>query len=140
MIRNDEVHMGLFDDIAGAVTGGGEKSGNEGLMNAIGGMLSGGGMQSIVENFTKNGLGDTVSSWIGTGSNLPISAEQIQSVLGSEQVKAIAGKVGISTEDVSSGLASLLPGVIDKLTPDGKVPDSGSIEGALGGLFDMFKK
>ncbi|MCZ7557023.1 MAG: YidB family protein [Bacteroidia bacterium] len=132
--------MGLFDDIAGAVTGGGEKSGNEGLMNAIGGMLSGGGMQSIVENFTKNGLGDTVSSWIGTGSNLPISAEQIQSVLGSEQVKAIAGKVGISTEDVSSGLASLLPGVIDKLTPDGKVPDSGSIEGALGGLFDMFKK
>jgi uncharacterized protein YidB (DUF937 family) len=133
--------MGLLDDITGAVTGGGGKSGNEGLMEAIGGMLGGGGgLQSIVENFTKNGLGETVSSWIGTGSNLPISAEQIQSVLGSEQVKSIAGKVGISTEEVSSGLASLLPGVIDKLTPDGKVPDSGSIEGALGGLFDMFKK
>lgn len=132
--------MGLLDDIAGAVTGGGEKSGNQGLMDAIGGLLGGGGgLQSVVENFTKNGLGDTVASWIGTGSNLPISAEQIQSVLGSEQVKAIAGKVGISTDEASSGLASLLPGVIDKLTPDGKIPESGSIEGALGGILGMFK-
>jgi uncharacterized protein YidB (DUF937 family) len=133
--------MGLLDDIAGTVTGGGGKSGNERLMEAIGGMLGGGGgLQSVVENFTKNGLGDTVSSWIGKGSNLPISAEQIQSVLGSEQMKTIAGKVGISTVDVSSGLASLLPGGIDKLTPYGKVPESGSIDGALGGLLDMFKK
>lgn len=124
--------MGIFDDIAGAVGGGGGK--DSGMMDAIGGLLGGGGIQGLVENFTKGGLGDTIGSWIGTGSNLPISAEQIQSVLGNEQVASIAGKLGISTDDAAGGLASLLPQVIDKLTPDGNVSDTVGDAGGIGGM------
>jgi len=128
--------MGLLDDVVGAV---GWKSGGEGgkagMMDAIGGLLGGGGgIGGLVEKFTKGGLGETIGSWVGTGSNLPVSAEQIQSVLGNEQVKSIAGKLGISTEDASKSIAAFLPQVIDKLTPDGKVPDSAPAQDALGGI------
>jgi len=68
------------------------------------------------------GLAHVVNSWISRGQNLPISAEQIQSVLGSEQIKSLAGKLGLSTDQVSSQLAGLLPQVIDKLTPNGTLP------------------
>ena len=76
-----------------------------------------------------------MASWIGTGENLPISAQQLQSVLGNEQVRAIAQKLGISGDAAASGLASVLPQVIDKLTPTGTVPESG----ALGQAIDLLK-
>ena len=66
-----------------------------------------------------------MTSWVGTGQNLPISAEQIQNVLGSERVKQFAAKAGISPEVASSKLAELLPAVVDRLTPDGKAPEGG---------------
>ncbi|MDX9758328.1 MAG: YidB family protein [Bacteroidota bacterium] len=128
--------MGLLDNIVGAISGGGK---DNNMMDAIGGLLGGGGIGSLVENFTKGGLGDMIGSWIGTGSNLPISAEQIQSVLGSDQVKAIAGKLGISPEEASNKLASVLPDVVDKLTPDGKIPDVGQNAGGLGDLLKGLK-
>lgn len=127
--------MGLLDDVLGAVGGkSGGEGGKAGMMDAIGGLLGGGGIGGLVEQFTKGGLGEAVGSWIGTGSNLPVSAEQIQSVLGNEQVKSIAAKLGLSTEDASKGIASLLPQVVDKLTPDGKVPDNAPAQDALGGI------
>jgi uncharacterized protein YidB (DUF937 family) len=95
-------------------------------MSAVAGMLSdkqSGGLTGLVTNFQKNGLGDVVSSWISTGKNLPISADQIQRVFGNQQVSQIAQKVGIEPEKVSSALASVLPGLVDKLTPNGKVPN-----------------
>lgn len=128
--------MGLLDNIVGAISGGGK---DNKMMDAIGGLLGGGGINGLVENFTKGGLGDMIGSWIGTGSNLPISAEQIQSVLGSDQVKAIAGKLGISPEEASNKLASVLPDVVDKLTPEGKVPDPDQLAGGLGGLLKGLK-
>ncbi|MBR9978624.1 MAG: DUF937 domain-containing protein [Bacteroidetes bacterium] len=129
--------MGIFDDISGAVGGGTGK--DSGMMDAIGGLLGGGGVQGLVEKFTKCGLGETVGSWIGTGSNLPISADQIKSVLGSDQVAAIAGKLGIDTDEAAGGLASLLPQVIDKLTPDGNVPDTPVDAGGIGGMLKGLK-
>ena len=89
--------MGLFDDLAGKVTGaatGGE--GGQGLVVAVLEMLSNrqGGISGFAEAFQQNGLGDIVSSWIGTGANLPVSAEQIQQVLGNDQVRAFAEKTG----------------------------------------------
>lgn len=122
--------MGILDNLAGAVGGGGQ----EGIMDAIGGLVGGNGLSGLVENFSKAGLGDTISSWIGSGSNLPISADQIQSVLGSEQLQGIAAKLGISAGEASSGIASLLPQAIDALTPDGKVPDGGVSTDGIGGL------
>ncbi|HEX7574110.1 MAG TPA: YidB family protein, partial [Bacteroidota bacterium] len=76
----------------------------------------------LVANFQKNGLGDLVSSWIGTGQNLPISADQVQRVFGNQQVSQIAQKVGVEPEKVTAALASVLPGLVDKLTPNGKLP------------------
>jgi uncharacterized protein YidB (DUF937 family) len=66
-----------------------------------------------------------VKSWVGTGSNLPVSAEQVQSILGSGAVQDLAAKLGISPCDAASHLSTLLPGIIDHLTPNGEVPQGG---------------
>lgn len=129
--------MGLFDSILGQVgsaisSGSGSEHG--GLMDAVAGLINNpetGGLNGLIDSFKEKGMEDSIKSWIGTGQNLPISAEQIQSVLGSEQVQAIAQKLGISTGDASSGLASLLPQLIDKLTPNGQVPEGGLLEQGL---------
>jgi uncharacterized protein YidB (DUF937 family) len=76
----------------------------------------------LAHQYTANGLGDVIHSWISTGQNLPISPEQVQKVLGSDQVQAIAAKAGISPEAAQSGLAQVLPQIVDRLTPNGEVP------------------
>jgi uncharacterized protein YidB (DUF937 family) len=86
-----------------------------------------GGLNGLVESFHSNGLGGLVSSWTGTGDNQAVTATQIQQVLGSEKVQAYAQKLGISPEAASSTLAQLLPVVIDKLSPNGKVPDHSNL-------------
>jgi uncharacterized protein YidB (DUF937 family) len=80
-----------------------------------------GGVAGLVQSFHEKGLGEVASSWVGNGQNLPISADQIQQVLGSEQVKQLAAKAGISPDVAGSSLAQLLPTLIDKLTPNGQV-------------------
>lgn len=82
-----------------------------------------GGLQGLVQCFHDKGLGGLVSSWVGTGPNPAISADQVHEVLGSEQVKALAAKAGINPEMASGAIAQLLPGLVDKLTPNGTVPD-----------------
>lgn len=81
-----------------------------------------GGIPGLVQQFHAKGLGGIISSWVGTGQNLPISPEQVQSALGSEQVAAIAAKAGIPPEAAKAGLARYLPQIIDHLTPNGEVP------------------
>lgn len=85
-------------------------------------MLKGDGMHDVLDKLHLGGLGDKVQSWVGMGKNLPISGEQISSVLGNDTVKSIAAKVGIPTDKVASALAHLLPQAVDKATPDGKLP------------------
>ncbi len=128
--------MGLFDTIAkevlGKLSGGG---GQNPLLDIALSLISNpktGGLQGLVDNFKAKGLGDIISSWIGTGPNQPISKDQILSVLGKEQIQKMLERVGISQEEASGGLASLLPEIIDKLTPGGKLPD--------GSLLDEVKK
>jgi uncharacterized protein YidB (DUF937 family) len=82
-----------------------------------------GGLAGLVQSFHKGGLGNIVNSWVASGQNLPISADQVKSVLGAEQIQSIAGKLGVSTDQVSGQLAGLLPQVVDKLTPGGALPD-----------------
>jgi uncharacterized protein YidB (DUF937 family) len=83
-----------------------------------------GGISGLLQQFHEKGLGSLVSSWISTGQNLPISADQIQHVLGSEQVKELAAKAGISPEAASSHLAQLLPMLVDRLSPNGQLPQA----------------
>lgn len=139
--------MGLLDQVVGAL-GGAQGSGHGGgqaeLINAVIGMLGsgsgsqGGGLGELVARFQQGGLGDVVSSWISTGQNLPISAEQLQSVLGGGALQDIAAKLGVSPEQASGSLADLLPQVVDKLTPNGQVPEGGGDLLAQG--LDMLKK
>jgi uncharacterized protein YidB (DUF937 family) len=115
--------MGLFDDLENkAVTGMLGGSSNPlatGLLQMINNQP--GGVAGLVQSFHEKGLGEVASSWVGNGQNLPISADQIQQVLGSEQVKQLAAKAGISPDVAGSSLAQLLPTLIDKLTPNGQV-------------------
>ena len=101
-------------------------------------MLSGAGASSgltnLVNMFNQKGLGEVVSSWISTGKNLPISTEQIQSVLGSSQVQALAAKAGISPEKASSAIAQILPHLVDKSTPNGQIPPAGGLLDSLSGF------
>ena len=118
--------MGLLDDVMKAASGASPAA--EGSQSSLASealsMLSSqsGGISGLVQQFASKGLGNIVSSLVGTGQNLPISPEQLHSVLGSEQVQAIAAKVGISPEAASSELAQILPQMVDHLTPNGEVP------------------
>jgi uncharacterized protein YidB (DUF937 family) len=121
--------MGLFDEVAGGLlkqvfsSQGAQTS----LLEAITGLLKGsesGGLEGLAQTFNEKGLGDIISSWIGTGENLPISPEQIRQVLGSDQVQHIAEKLGVSSDEASSGLAEMLPQIVDKLTPNGSLGSS----------------
>ena len=134
--------MGLLDQIAKGL--GDKLSGGEGqnpLLETVMGMVNNpetGGLTGMVETFKSKGLGGVVGSWISTGENQPISAEQIQRVLGGEQMQRIAEKIGVPREDIASGLANLLPQVIDKLTPDGKIPEGGLLQQGLSMLRGKF--
>jgi len=135
--------MGLLDQVVGALggmQGGGQGGGQAELINAVIGMLGqggqGGGLAELVGKFQRGGLGDVVSSWISTGQNLPISAEQLHSVLGQDTLDGLAQKTGMARGDLASQLSQLLPQVIDGLTPNGQLPHGGlgDIGGLLSGL------
>jgi len=98
-----------------------------------------GGLSGLVQQFHDKGLGGLVSSWVGTGQNLPVSADQLQHVLGSQQVQEIAAKAGISPDMVTSHLSQLLPMLIDKMTPNGQMPQGGSsiLEEGMGMLKNL---
>ena len=120
------VNMGLFDEIAGGLLKQvfSSTSAQTGLMEVITELVKdfgAGGLEDLVQRFNEKGLGDIISSWIGTGENLPISPEQIREVLGSDQVRQIAEKLGVSSDEASNALAEMLPRVIDKLTPGGSL-------------------
>ncbi len=129
--------MAIFDSFKGQISDALSKfgnNGNAGMMETAAGLIGDpqtGGIQGLIDTFASKGLGDSIASWIGTGQNLPISADQIQSVLGNGKVQAIAQKLGLSESDAASHLASLLPQVIDKLTPNGQVPDNNMLEQGL---------
>lgn len=121
--------MRLFEQIK-AKLGGGTKSMYESVIGLITDP-SIGGMTGMVDKFKKQGLGDVISSWIGSGSNKAISPEQIQKVFGTDKIQQMASKMGISTEHLLHQMAHTLPQVVDKLTPDGKVPDASQLEAAV---------
>jgi uncharacterized protein YidB (DUF937 family) len=136
--------MGLLDEVVSIV--GKQFSGDSQQNNLLGQVMAMmnnpemGGLQGLIEKFQKGGLGEVVSSWVGTGDNLPVSADQISTMLGADKIQEIAGKAGISGNQVSDGLASLLPQLIDKLTPNGQVPEGNSLEGSISALAEKFLK
>ena len=134
--------MGLMDMVGGLMGGGGGQGGGNPMLNAVIGMIQQhpGGLQGLLGQFQQQGLGDQVQSWIGTGQNQEIGAEHVQQALGQDQVAGIAQQLGIGHGEAASGLAQVLPMVIDKLSPQGQLPSQeeeqqgGGLMGMLGGL------
>ena len=110
--------MGLLDGVLGGVVG-------ASMVSVVNGILEQhGGLQGVVDQFEKQGLGATMKSWVGTGGNLPISADQVHQVLGSDLVQQLAAKTGLSVPELTAKLAQILPQAVDKLTPNGVVPQA----------------
>ena len=131
--------MGLFDDVVGKLAGQGQGGPQASLAQAALGMLGGNGLQGLVQAFTSKGLGDIVSSWVGTGANLPVSPQQIQHALGGGQLEQLARSAGVDPQTAATHLSQLLPGLVDKLTPNGSIPAGGALEQGLGALRSLFK-
>lgn len=118
--------MGLMDQM-GQVVGGllSGQGGQNPLLQAITSLLGNnsnlGGLAGLVQAFQKNGLGEIVNSWVSTGQNMPVSPQQIEQGLGSDLLKQLASTAGLSPQDTSSQLSNLLPNLVDKLTPNGKI-------------------
>lgn len=136
--------MGLLDSVIGAIGQAAAAGGTSGagaaapaeLMRAVLGLLgnesSTGGLPGLVEAFRRAGLGDVVASWIATGPNAPISADQLGQVLGGDLLGQVAGQLGVTPGDASGQLARWLPEIVDQLTPQGQMP-----AGGLGGLSEL---
>ena len=120
--------MGLLDSVAGAVLG--KLGGDSGGMAQVAMEMfnNNGGVGGILDKFKEGGLAEQAASWVGKGENLPVSADQISSILGSGAIADMAAKFGIDPSTLSAQIAQHLPTVVDKLTPNG------AVEAESGGL------
>jgi uncharacterized protein YidB (DUF937 family) len=146
MLGGGQQQSGGLGGLLGGLLGGGQQqAGAGGLAGMLGGLLGGGqaqeastqvagGLGGLTDLLSKAGLGEQVQSWIGTGENQPVSAEQIQASLGQTgTLGQIAQDAGVSEQEAAGGLADLLPGLINKLTPNGQI-NAGDIASVLGSL------
>jgi uncharacterized protein YidB (DUF937 family) len=118
--------MGFLDEMLGKLTGGGSPSGNlSALAPLVMEMLQShpGGIRRLEQSFKRAGLGHLISSWVGPSSNLPVSADQVQKVLGGDVLEDMAVRAGVPSDQVAPALTQLLPHMVDHLTPAGKIPD-----------------
>ena len=93
-----------------------------------------GGLSGLVQSFHDKGLGGLVSAWVSTGPNPPMTTDQVHQALGSDKVKELAAAAGIAPDMANSAIAQWLPGIIDKLTPNGEVPEHSSVMDMASGL------
>lgn len=121
--------MGLFDQLAGQVMGSlgaqdQDPAARSGLMGSVMSMIdSAGGVPALLQKLKESGLQEQVASWIGTGANQAVSGDQLTQALGDEQLAQVAQQAGIEPAQAATGMAQLLPQIIDHLTPNGSVPD-----------------
>ena len=90
-----------------------------------GGLL--GGLGGLMDKLQKGGLGKETNTWIGSGENQPVSPGQLGSALGPVVIKTLAQRSGLSEEEITKQLSQILPGVVDKLTPHGRLPSSAEL-------------
>jgi uncharacterized protein YidB (DUF937 family) len=137
--------MGLLDDIVGRL---GQQGGM--LDNMLGGQNSqladaamrflsndgtvgpAGGLQDVLGALRAGGLEDVVQSWLGNGANASVSADQLQSALGSDMLSQLAARAGMDTGQAGDMLSRLLPQIVDTLSPDGQLPQGAALDGLLG--------
>jgi uncharacterized protein YidB (DUF937 family) len=128
--------MGLLDTLLGSIAGKPETTGGTdplaGMLSAL--LTQNGGLQGLMSKFSQGGLGDVFSSWVGMGENKAVSPDQLHNVLGSDQIQALAAKLGVDPAQASGLLAAYLPKIVDKLTPAGQVDPGADHEQGLAAL------
>src|SRR5262245_30743274 len=131
--------MGLLDDVLG-MAGMGNAAQSQQQAGALSMILNYinspqvGGIAGLQKMFQDKGLGNIVSSWIGTGQNLPISADQLQSVLHGNALADMASKSGMDVNQLASMFSQLMPHAVDHVTPNGQVPDDNALSQMMKGL------
>ena len=108
------------------------QEGSGGLGGALG--SGSGGLGGLLDKLQKGGLGAQTRSWVEPGQNESVSATQLREALGDDAVNEVAARAGVSREEAADGLAGLLPQLVDRLAPEGRVPDDDQLRGMLGGL------
>jgi uncharacterized protein YidB (DUF937 family) len=139
--------MGLLDQVIGGLMGAGEGGGSpiqNVLMSLLGGQSAGmsssgqvgeqwmsgtggGGLAGLLSGFQQAGLGHIAQSWVGNGLNQPVSPQQLQNVFGNDQVQSMASQSGMAPQDFLAQLSQHLPDAVNGLTPNGRLPDEGTV-------------
>lgn len=131
--------MGLLDSVVGALGAGGQ-GGQPDLMRVVMGLVEqSGGLPGLLQKLQQGGLAEQAASWVSTGRNLPVSADQIGGALGGDLLGSLARQAGMGQGDLAGSLAQMLPQLIDRMTPDGQVPAAGAMPD-LGGLLGSLLK
>jgi uncharacterized protein YidB (DUF937 family) len=123
--------LGGLTQGAGGTPGGGSQGNQGGPLGNLGGLLGGasmggvlsGGLRDLVERFKQNGHGPAADSWVNKGPNQPVAPEQLQQAIGPEVLNTLSQQTGLSREELLSRLSRELPDAVDKLTPDGRLPN-----------------
>lgn len=120
---------GLGGLLGGLLGGNSDRPGmsEEELGNHMPGAVSG-GLGGLLQQFQQNGFGHIADSWIGRGPNQQIAPDQLHQALGPETVDELSEQTGMPRQDVLSQLSQALPDMVDRLTPDGRIPDRGEVE------------
>lgn len=125
--------MGLLDNVIGSLAGSGQ--GQNQLLQLVTGLIAQhGGIEGVVKKFAAHGMGEQAQQWVGTGPNPPITGNQVQQVFGNDTVEQVASQLGVPPTQAAGGLAALLPGVIDKLTPNGHSVSGSDLESNIAAL------
>jgi uncharacterized protein YidB (DUF937 family) len=95
-----------------------------------------GGVDGLLGTLSQNGMGDEVQSWISTGENKPVDPQRLGSALGPDTVNQLSSNTGLSVQALLPLLATFLPMIIDRMTPDGNAPQTGA-DGGLGQIGDV---
>jgi len=130
--------MGLLDEVLAMAGGtGAQQSQHASALGAILSLINSpqvGGLAGLQSMFQQGGLGHIMSSWIGTGPNLPVSGNQLQNVLHGGALQQAAQQAGMDSSQFTNTMSTLLPHLVDKVSPNGQLPDASALQQMLKGL------
>jgi uncharacterized protein YidB (DUF937 family) len=127
----DHQTPGGLGDILGGLLGGGPAGAGSSTSGGLGGLLGGasvgtalsGGLANLLKGLQNAGQGQAAQSWLGTGPNQPIAPNDLATALGDDTLDVLTKQTGMTRADLLAGLSRHLPGVVDQLTPQGRLPN-----------------
>lgn len=138
----------LLGSILSQVLGGGRSSGADPLMSVLAQMLGGGGqggaqgggLDQLLQQLQGAGMGRELDSWISKGDNLPVNADQLSQAFGQERMNDMARQAGMDSGGFGDLLAQVLPQAIDRMSPEGRLPESSSLDAAMAEIGRMLPR